>query len=638
MKPLPIILAAVAGMAVGFFAGRQSSAPAAVAVTGPFGSQGRAATTQEPASLGGAAGSPSQSSTGEVMPLTFEILTAELARLEMDPPSSAAAWRARAELQDRLKISDLPALVARLADAPVADRGLGLIFRAYAEENPQQAWNLALAMQQPGSRRNALSAVISAWASTNAEQALAMTQAIKEADLRRQLRSIALQNLAAKDPARAFSLATRSTEDTDFNVTSVMAQWMRKDPEAAKAAAATLSGRQAEMARMAIISELARQDPRKAWDFASRLPQITGDGAWMDPRFQVITQWAQSDPAAAVGAALAIQDTEKRNQIVASAVSAWASSDFEAALGYAVQIPDADTRGRILQNLASTQSADRSRMFDVLMEHAPSGDSFRNAMTSLVHQWARENPREAAMAVKQLPANRSFSHLAGSVAEAWMASGADKMEVFNWARSLPEGQARTSTVNSLFDAWARDDSAGALRLLSSLGGDERTEAMLGIANGWSRTAPSAAAQWVASLPPGGERDNALRGVMSRWIQASPAEVIAFLGKIPDGERVAVMGPVVSNWASRDAASAATWVQRQPAGRAKDEALKALSRQIFLEDPEAALAWAVAISDPEGRTSQTERLAREWRLLDPASARKWITTSPLAPEVRERLLK
>lgn len=641
MKHLPVLLAALVGLVVGFFAGRTSSPATAAGESVPVGTRASSAAVSDVGVADNAADArPAQAASTKLQPLTPDMLASELKRLEAAEPGGAFALRSMAELQDRLKVSDLPGLVSALAASPAADRdrSVGLIFRAFAEKNPQQAWSLAFSLQDPPMRRSALVAVLSVLGSSNPEQAISMAEGVKEDDLLRQLRGMAFNTLASRDPARAFTIAMRSPGAADFSFTNILAQWLRKDPEAAKAAAASLKGKQADTARMAIVHELARQDPKAAWDYASHLAQAAGSDAWTDPRMQVIRQWAQSDPAGAVAAALGVQDAERRNQFVASAVGAWASSDFESALAYAVQIEDANTRGRILQNLANTQNADRSRMFDVLMEHAPSGDSFRSAMTSLVHQWARENPREAAMAVKQLPPSRSFSHLASMVAGAWASGGADKMEVFGWARSLPEGQSRVMAVNSLFEAWARQDPAGALGMLSSLGADERGEASEGVVNGWSRTAPAAAAAWAASLPAGRERDNALRSAMSRWIQSSPADVTAFVARLPEGERASVTGSMMSAWASRDAASAAAWLQRQPAGKAKDEGLRALSRQISQEDPESALAWANTISEPQARANQTESLAREWLALDPANAKKWISASPLPPETVQRLMK
>lgn len=642
MKLLPIALAALAGLGAGILAGR-TLVPSATEGVAAF-------LTTTPASSDGSTtgGCPDPSATGKSAtespskdePLTFSTLLSELTQMEAGNLTGAAALRARADLLERLKHSDLPTLVSAIAGAPPADRdrSLHLVFSAYAEESPQAAWNLALSLHNPFMRRSALHAVMSTIAPSNPEQALAMAEGVKDAALRRQMRGTALSTLAGKDPARAFNLALQSEDKPDYGIASIIAQWMRKDPQAAMAAAAGLKGRQGDSAQMVIISELTRTDPQTAWDYAARLPAASNERYWSDPRLLMIHEWAQFDPAAALGAALTIQEAERREMVVASAINTWASSDFPAALDYAIKIPDAGARGRVLQNLAHNSQADHSRMFEVIMEHAPSGDSFQNAMSNLLNSWAQENPQAAAAAVMQLSPGRSLTHIAGNIAGELVSNGADKREVLNWARNLPEGETRNRTVNSLFGAWAREDSAAALQALFSLGPDEKSNALQGIANGWSRSAPADAVTWAASLPSGSDRDNAMRTTITMWANSSPAAAANFVGRLPEAERAGIMGIMVGQWASRDAASAAAWLQRQPAGKPKDEGLKELAQKIAEEDPETAISWANSISDTEARTSQTERIARNWLRHDPVAARKWISTSHLPADVRQKLLQ
>lgn len=644
MKPLPIAVAALAGLAVGFFAGR-TFAPQAIGAERELPAAQTATAESQSFPEGhadvAANGKDSRKGADRLQPLTFDRLMSELTRLESGNLTGAAALRELADLQERLKGSDLPSLVAAIAGSPGTnrDRGLGLVFAAYAEENPQAAWALALSVQNTSARRAALHSVASSMGRTNPEQALALAAEIKDADLRRSIRSFVLSTMAAKDPARAFTLATQSEDNSDqFFMGSVLAQWLRKDPQAAMAAAATLKGKQADQARMMIVSELARRDPQAAWEYASGLPSPPDDRSWLDPRMQVIQEWAQADPAKALSAALTIKETESRNQAIATAVNSWASSDFPGALDYAISIPDGGTRGRILQSLASNRNADRPRMFEALMEHAPAGESFQQAMSGLLGQWAQENPREAAAAVMQLPPGRSFAHVASSVANEWVSSGADKTEIFNWLRGLPEGNARDNTLNTLFSAWAKGDPTGALRALSSLKPEEKSNALQGIASGWSRTAPADTAAWVASLPSSPEKNSAMHETINAWARSSPGEAAAFVSRLPEEERTKAMEGMMQAWASRDTASAADWLQRQPAGRSKDAGLRTLSSQIAKEDPETALIWVNSISNQETRASQMERIAREWLRHDPASARKWIGNSPLLPEVRQKLLQ
>jgi hypothetical protein len=108
--------------------------------------------------------------------------------------------------------------------------------------------------------------------------------------------------------------------------------------------------------------------------------------------------------------------------------------------------------------------------------------------------------------------------------------------------------------------------------------------------------------------------------------------------MPESERAAPMENVIGSWASKDSESAATWLDKQPAGPSKDGALRSLSRKIAQEDPEAALTWVAGISDPKQRAQQTENIARDWIRQDPATAKAWISTSKLPEDIRNKLLK
>jgi hypothetical protein len=59
----------------------------------------------------------------------------------------------------------------------------------------------------------------------------------------------------------------------------------------------------------------------------------------------------------------------------------------------------------------------------------------------------------------------------------------------------------------------------------------------------------------------------------------------------------------------------------------------------VEDPEAALEWASKITDEKNRSRQLENFSRTWLANEPATARKWISSSDLlSPETKEKLLK
>ncbi|MFA7344645.1 MAG: hypothetical protein WC003_10095 [Terrimicrobiaceae bacterium] len=629
--------------AIGGFAAGRITAPA---VPGP------AATTSENPVVSTAAGplSPelaaetsqtlTPSHAGSPKPITAAELQGILASMETTGSRGMGDLRKMADLQDRLKVSDIASIASSLCASPVPPNqisGFYLVLSTYAEKDPQAAWNLALATKGP-QRQSALSAIISAIASKDSALALAMADGIGDAQLKRQLRSTAIMNIAQKDPQKALGLALggKGGDEGDYSVSMIFHNWARRDVEGAKAAIGRLSGRQADQARQALFSALAQQDPKSAWAYALTMPPA-GE-TYQDARVQVIQQWAQTDPQAAMKAALSISDSMLKGPAMNSAINSWARSDFNAALKYVVSLEDSTMRADLLQNLSGSSQGNRKEILNAVLDHMPPGDNFRNAVSNLFSQWARENPREAAAAISQLPAGSVFSGAASNIASQWVRSAANKQEIFDWVRTLPEGDARNNSLNSVFGEWSRSDPQAALRALGSLAPAEKNAAARALASGWSRKSPEAALQWAATMTDANERRSIVQTAVSQWASMAPDSAARYVERLPEAERSAPMQAVVNSWASKDTEAAAAWLDRQPPGAAKDSALGPLARRIAQEDPEAALTWIAGISDANQRLQQTESIARDWVRQNPAAARQWISSSKLPEDTRNKLLK
>lgn len=637
-------LAALAMAAVGGFVIGRATAPGTAAPTGTVSADPAAPAEGSSPSAGDATASsqpltPSQGGAAP-KPITAAELQGVLAAMETPGYRGMADLRKMADLQDRLKVSDIAAIAAAMCAGPVApDRmsGFFLVMSTYAEKDPQAAWNLALATKGQ-IRQSALSVILSGIAAKDPARALGMADGVEDAQLRRQLRSTAIMSIAQKDPRKALGMAldSKGGDEGDYSVSMIFHSWARKDLEGAKAAIGRLSGRQAEQARQALFSSLTQQDPKAAWDYALTMPPA-GE-AYQDARVQVIQQWAQTDPQAALKAALSIADAGLRGPAMSSAINAWSRSDFSGALKYAVSVDDSTLRADLLQNLSGSGPGNRKELLGAVLDHMPPGDNFRNAVSSLFSNWARENPNEAAAAISQLPEGSVFSNAANQIAAQWARSAANKQEVFDWARTLPEGEARNGSLRSVFGEWSSSDLQSALRAMGSLSPEDRKSAAQALASGWSRKAPEAALQWAASITEAGERSAFVQTAVSQWASTAPDSAARYVERLPEPERSGPMQAVINSWASKDTEAAAAWLDRQPPGASKDAALVPLARRIAQEDPEAALSWVAGMSDEKQRLQQTENIARDWIRQNPAAARQWISGSKLPEEVRTRLLK
>lgn len=609
-------------------AGAQADASAGSTAQSTAGADGES--TEAGQSITAGPGTPY--SLEEVKSLAFRVAGGSLGGSDL-----AEVW---GEFEQRLALSDIGALASALRDDKDQNitPAIRALFTEWAKNDPQAAWNAALRLSPPDKCSPALHAVLDTVAKANPQNGLAMADGIQNADLRKHMRTSVLRALAAIDPAQAFEIASRQASDGDgSDFAAILGAWAEKDPGAALAAADRLEGRAADQARFSILHSWAQRDPRAAWDYASRLPPSSDRYFFNEPQQRVIDQWADKDPAAALAAALTIQNAERRDYAVSTAVREWASLDFRAALAYAVATKDPILRGRLLQGLAGSDKANGYEMLDVLLEHAPSGDGFENAVSSLLDNWAGNNPQEAAAAALQLPPGQALAEAAPRIAAEWMRSASpDKSQILAWASALPEGYARDRTMRTLFESWSAQDAAGALRAIGSTAVSGNSEALRGLVEGWSSQDPAAAAQWAATLPDESVRDSALRSALSAWSRSSPAQAAAFVQTVDEKNRVPSTAYLVENWASRDASGAAEWLKTQPAGAVKDAGITALAREIAEANPETALAWTKTITDAGQQERETENVLRVWLRYDPAGAKAWAGSNTLPEKVRRSL--
>ncbi|MFZ4483290.1 MAG: hypothetical protein ACOYOL_04835 [Chthoniobacterales bacterium] len=602
-----------------------------------------------PTQISGAPDSPDEAGAGskrsvaaapEVRPITMVQLKAELDRIGTFGLRGMDSMRQLADLTDRIRVSDPGALARQFAAAPPqpgGDLAWNLVMAAYGEKDPQGAWNFALGMKPGPARRTALVAALSTIASKNPTQALSMADTVDDEQLKRQVRMMAIGSIAQKDPRQALKIATRAdgVSDGDFSMMIIFREWVQKDPEAAKLAAANLTGRAGDQARSSLVNSLAQGDPATAWDYATTLPK-SGE-RHEDPKQQVIRVWAETDPQAALQAALSVADSGSRSQALSTAVSTWSRADFPGALQYAIGLDDSTMRSDVFRAMSGSVSENRQELLNAMIEHMPVGDNYQNAVSTLFSSWARENPAEAAAAIAQIPPGRALSQTTSQIASQWAQSGPPD-QVMAWAQRLPEGEARNNALSSLFSQWSSRDPQQALRTLGTLSAADRPAALRSLAAGWSEKDPAAVLQWAGTLSEAGERNEVTRNALAEWAETSPELAAAYAQRLSGDQAGQAMQSVVDRWASKDAEAAGHWLSRQPNGPAKDSAISSLTRKIASEDPGAAMGWAGTISDPQARERQIETLARDWMRQDAVAARQWISTSSLPPDVRERLTK
>ena len=569
-----------------------------------------------------------------LQPVAFEELVARFANLDLANPSSPDDWE---QFNTRLKASDLAALAREIIEkypAPGTEVAVFMVFSELAQRSPEIAWQLATDIKNTQLREQAASAVMTVIAGGSTSKAFALIDALPDSSFKTQMRISALSNLVWHDPAAAFELEVKYAGDKpDFAPQMMMFEWVKRDADAAMKAVSRLTGAAAATANAALLQVLAGYDPQKAWNYAQSLPRHKGD-IWQDPRYSTLSAWANADPLAAMNTALTLEDDELKSAAIGEIARNWAEADFPAALAFVNALGDPASRAKALAAMAYSSRAQKPELFSALLEFGPVGDQSQTHY--LIREWAKEDPTAAAEAVQQLPPGPALEQAVCEFTRGWLSAESTRSEdVIAWTSSLPTAAARAAAARTVFDELGRKDGSAAARLIATLDPALRNEAAWGLAQGWASSEPALAAAWGAALAPE-SRSAVLPGIVSQWASRTPEQAAAFAqAQDSQGDLVSA---VAQQWMPYSPDQAGRWVDKLPAGDARDAGLSSIGQIVANEDPAAAVLWISRMTSAPRREQELQYICSQWTQIDPIAAKAWIGGSNLSADTKSLLLR
>ena len=84
-------------------------------------------------------------------------------------------------------------------------------------------------------------------------------------------------------------------------------------------------------------------------------------------------------------------------------------------------------------------------------------------------------------------------------------------------------------------------------------------------------------------------------------------------------------------------AAGQWLQTLPAGASREAAVQAYVSQLAYSSPELAAPWAETLTDENLRNNQIENVARRWLETDRPAAEAWLAKVNLPDDRKQRLL-
>lgn len=175
--------------------------------------------------------------------------------------------------------------------------------------------------------------------------------------------------------------------------------------------------------------------------------------------------------------------------------------------------------------------------------------------------------------LEQTPPGPARDNLLGIFTFAWAAR--DPEAALAWASQRPDENERSLTLARVCSALGDDDPPGALALTGRLRFHGREQVRESIVGRWALQEPSVAREWVLRQPDGEQRDRFVSRIAAIDARHFPADAAAFaLDHLPPGGALdETIIAIVHEWAARDAAGAAGWVQTFPEGAFRERAAR-----------------------------------------------------------------
>ena len=361
----------------------------------------------------------------------------------------------------------------------------------------------------------------------------------------------------------------------------------------------------------------------------------------------IYARFADLDPDAAVAHIVAARD-DKRH--ITSVFTNWASRDIEAALARAELLPPRYRRTAAIaillanQDLSIVQRLEIAEQFsiqDVLHrahqvanlhtnpQHAwrdalamPAGDSRIRSAWEALRIWVAIEPEHALEALETWPDRNVREHWQRSLVAAWARD--DVRAALDWALTQPPGSQRDAMVaraaillapdspleavelavnlspherrrvnQVAFREWGRGDPVGALLALDEVADPQFANGMRrGLVAAWAGTDPRAAFEWVRSQSGMVDHTWLLETPLAILAQTSPEDAMALANGLDDDTQRTIIPSVLTAWAERNPADAATWIDAN--AYHNREAISRVATSFALHDAVDAFDWIAGL--------------------------------------------
>lgn len=289
---------------------------------------------------------------------------------------------------------------------------------------PAEAFEQALALSSR-ERLSSLMRTVGRWSQSDPEAATARIMSIQNQRERDMLLRTVLSQLARRDPDRALELRALYVPDNQRLEKLILDGFAASDPVRALPRVERYTNRTNDLSPLSnLLGAWVRIDPPAALAYAATLP---ADYEWNV--YQIMaTRYAAAYPKEAIDWALALpNELSGVRRVAISTVTQQNPSLAEQVIG---RVTDQNLRQLMIQRLASLKGAqDLQTALDWINRNTtPNTEMRNNALAAAATEAARSQPEQAATIISRLPEGPARQNAAQSIAFTWSGMQPERIE------------------------------------------------------------------------------------------------------------------------------------------------------------------------------------------------------------------
>ncbi|MGJ8695201.1 MAG: hypothetical protein ACSHYF_02710 [Verrucomicrobiaceae bacterium] len=197
----------------------------------------------------------------------------------------------------------------------------------------------------------------------------------------------------------------------------------------------------------------------------------------------------------------------------------------------------------------------------------------------------------------------------------------------------PKSPERTGSLDFILGAWARQSTASLFQALTQFPKSDPALRLAAFKKALTHLHPDSLAEatsFSANLPPE-EQQIFRQALASKWAQRDPEAALAWAADLTEpNQRALSLAAVTTHWARHDPLAASQWLDQNPESPALDLSARAIAWSTIGLDPSRAFAQITKIHSDSLRQQSFEQISRFWIAAQPETARNFLTNDQSLP--------